>query len=137
MLSYVLSTTFVGGNPMLVTIENLTRPDEIPQITAELIRDLRDISELQVEVPAAGPGAGARDGGEVLGQILLAFVTGGAAKGVFDVLKVYLARDRSLKFRIRRPDGVEVEVTSASVSKHDVESLFASVDKTLQDQELQ
>jgi hypothetical protein len=113
---------------MLLTLENPDRPEEVQSVTLEIFRELRDIPDLEVGLPAQTTNVGDRGAGsEIFGQVLIAFVTGGAATALINCLNAYLQRDRSLKLRIKREDGSEVELTSASVRTHDVSTLFGSL----------
>ncbi len=42
-------------------------------------------------------------------------MTSGAAVGLFNVLKAYVERDRSVSFTVEKPDGSKTTLTAASL----------------------
>lgn len=87
-----------------------------PAHVASMTRDIRDTLQNQIGLrtdPVTRPAnAGERSAEvEVLGQLAIAFLGGGGAgSALVGCLRSYLARDRSAAFRLRRPDGLEVEL---------------------------
>ena len=83
----------------------------IAQLTRDFSRDLARTG-IEARLPEASKMPGQK--GEIinLGQLALALVTSGAVTALIECLKAYLARDRTLVFKLTRPDGTEVEVNA-------------------------
>ena len=86
----------------------------LAQTTRDLQRDLT-----RSAVPAHAIEAPSRPGekGDAFsfGQLALDLVTSGAVTALVECLKAYLARDRTLSFTLKRPDGTDLEVMSHNI----------------------
>lgn len=93
-------------------------PDRVNAVTQELLRDLRRLGELEATAASrpVRPGERAIEV-PIIGQILLSFISAGAAKALIDCLKAYLARDRRMSFVIKEPGGRELSVTAENVGQ--------------------
>jgi hypothetical protein len=52
----------------------------------------------------------------LLGQLALTFLGAGAATALINCLRAYIERDHTLRFRLKRADGVELEIESKDLS---------------------
>lgn len=86
------------------------------QITRDLSRDLsrEGISSKPLDGEPPRPG----DKGEPIsiGVIALALVTGGTIKELIKCLTAHLSREKGLKVKVTRPDGLLVEITAKNVA---------------------
>ena len=71
--------------------------------------DLRRHTDLEVEEVTSKPKPSER-GLDLLGQLALTFLSAGAATALINVLRAYVERDQSVRFRLKRPDGSELEL---------------------------
>jgi Effector Associated Constant Component 1 len=102
MVSTTLSLTSNRGDAAIV---NMTR---------DLQRDLAkaDIPVKVVEAPSKPEEKGDAFS---LGQLAIDLVTSGAITALVECLKAYLQRDETLSFKIKRPDGSDIEVKSHNI----------------------
>jgi hypothetical protein len=63
----------------------------------------------------------------MLGQIVLTFLTGGAATALIACLKTYLERDRSLSVSVKGADGKEIKIDGKRLSAKDADMLVKSL----------
>jgi len=107
----------------------LVHNSDVPEARrARIAYDLgRDLSRAGVPArPVQAPAAeGERGDAALVGQLALTLVSSGAVTVLFECLKAYLSRERSLAIVLTRADGLKVEVTSRNVDS-------AAVQKALQ-----
>jgi hypothetical protein len=90
---------------------------------ATLTRDLgRDLSREGVKARAVEASTLPGERGEpiTLGVLTLALVTSGAVKALIGCLKAYVSREPALIIKIKRKDGMQVEVNARNVDAPDV-----------------
>jgi Effector Associated Constant Component 1 len=114
---------------MTVTILSLSTglsEDEVDRLTRHLRRDLSEtgISASLVPLP---PRPGEKGDVFSLGQLALDLVTGGAVVALIDCLKAYIQRDRTLSFKVERPDGFRLDVTSHNVASAEVRAALEAL----------
>lgn len=88
-------------------------PEEIQELTDDLIRQLNEQPGLQAaqrEQPAA---PGSRGVAVSLGQIVLTIFSSGAAVAALEVLKTYFQRQPKLRIRYKSADGEELSIEGA------------------------
>jgi len=86
---------------------------------AGIARDLaRDLTRAGIEAHPIEKGTtqGERGDAVTLGELALGLVTSGAVTALIECLKAYIARERSLSFKLKRPDGLEVEISAKNVN---------------------
>jgi hypothetical protein len=97
-----------------------------------LTRDLRrDLLRTGVRAdPVAAPPAG-DERGDVFsfGQLAIDLVTSGAGTALFECLKAYFTRERTLRVVYARPDGTRIEVTAANLDTAIVRDAFELTSK--------
>jgi hypothetical protein len=59
-----------------------------------------------------------------LAELALGLITSGAVTSLIECLKAYIARERSLSFKLRRPDGFEVEISAKNVNDPTLEKVL-------------
>ena len=90
-------------------------PDaRLVQLTRDLERDLSHAG-IQARPVEAPPAPGDRGEPITLGVLALALVTSGTAKAMIECFKAYLSRERSLSIKLKRADGMQVEVTARNI----------------------
>ncbi len=96
----------------------------LQDLTRELCRDLNDKTDVAAKIPKGTPKPGEKGDPITIGTILLSFLTGGAAVAMFDVLKAYIQRNKSLVFKIVGPHGEVVEVRGENLTKKQFEQIM-------------
>ena len=100
-------------------------PAETAAMTRELQGSLRSQGCIRAELVTRPATPGERSGTvELLGQLALSFAGGGGAIALLNCIKTYLDRDRSLRVRLKRPDGQEIEIEGTNL---DIEAVSAFV----------
>jgi hypothetical protein len=90
---------------------------------AQLTRDLeRDLSRqgIKASVVEAAAVPGERGDPVTLGVLALALVTSGAVTALIGCLKAYVSREPALIIKLKRPDGMQVEVSARNVDAPNV-----------------
>lgn len=98
----------------LLTLDARMPPPRLAALTRDFGRDLTRAG-FPASIATAEPVAGARGDAVTLGQIALGLVSSGAVTALFECLKAYLARERSLVVKVTRPDGGVIEVNARNV----------------------
>jgi Effector Associated Constant Component 1 len=86
---------------------------------ASIARDLaRDLTRAGIEAKTVEDATthGERGDAVTLGQLALGLVTSGAVTALIECLKAYIVRERTLIARVKRPDGVEIEISAKNVN---------------------
>ena len=112
--------------PILLTLESDRSLDQVADLSRQLANDLRGQFDLTAEpvTRSSAPGEKSVDV-PLLGQLAITFLSGGAAVALINCLKAYIERDRSLRFKLKREDGTELELEAKDVKG-------ATVDQTLE-----
>jgi hypothetical protein len=90
---------------------------------AQLTRDLgRDLSREGIAArPAEAPAVSGERGEPItLGMLILALVTTGAVNALIGCLKAYISREPALNIKLKRSDGIQIEVNARNVDAPDV-----------------
>jgi hypothetical protein len=94
-----------------LTLQSDRRPEQLADLTRALARDLARERALEAREATRPAELGERASGvELLGQLVLTFLTGGAAKALLDGLRPYFERDRSLVVALKTRDGTELRI---------------------------
>jgi hypothetical protein len=90
-------------------------PDRLNKLTRDLMGDLGRVG--MRSRPMETPGApGERGVMTVIGKFVIeTLFSGKTATALLDVLKAYLARERSLRISIIKPDGTKIEIDTKNV----------------------
>ena len=125
----------------MATQLGLTLTADLPaQRLDALARDLaRDLSRsgMARAKPAELPtGPGERGVGAKIGELLLDAIGGAGlktvaevAKGLTDVLKAYLVREKSLKIELTLPDGTKLSLDAKNMKAETIESVISTLRK--------
>jgi hypothetical protein len=115
---------------MVSTILSLTS-ERGDAVLAEMTRNVqRDLAKSGISArPLEGqPKQGEKGDAFSLGQLTIDLVTSGTITALVECLKAYLGRDRTLSFKIKRPDGSAIEVESNNIDnaelRHDLEEIL-------------
>jgi len=94
-----------------LTLESQRGPERLADFTREISAELGRQPELDVREATTPSAPGERSAGAILiGQLVVKFVLGGAAKALIDSLLPYFERDRSLVIALKTSDGFELKI---------------------------
>jgi len=122
------STDCVIGkeDPMNELEIRLVDPDcsdeRIQSLARELTQSIRVNTEASVQEPQGEKRPGAKGDATLIGQILLTFLTSGAAVALIDVFKPFFARHPKLEVEITSAAGETFKVRSEDLSAKQVNS---------------
>jgi hypothetical protein len=86
--------------------------EQLADLTRELLLDLRQLGNVEVGQVTRPPRAGEKaDAVPILGQLVLAFLSSGAAKALLDCLRPYFERDRTMTISVEQEGGSKVIIT--------------------------
>lgn len=116
------------AEPFTLVVDADRRPEQVADMVLDLARDLdrRDGLQVQHNARAPRPGERAADVG-LTGQLLLTFLTSGAATVLIECLRSYVARDRTLRFRFRKADGTELEIEGKHLDEQALDRTLESI----------
>jgi hypothetical protein len=94
-----------------------------------LSRDICQSINLEVGFEASLQNSESRDGMKgdsiSIGEISLAILgSGGALVTLIGVFKSFIERSRELSFKIKKPDGEELEITSKNIDSAEIKSMI-------------
>jgi hypothetical protein len=95
-------------------------------IARTLASDLRR-GGIQAEESYHQGSPGTRGDALSVGQLVLAFLTGGAATALIECLRAYLTRDDTLSIDLSTNDGKKITINSKNVSSADTEKVIRSL----------
>jgi len=98
----------------ILSLESQRRDSTLAQITRDLRRDLAR-SDVPVHPVEESYRLGDKGDPFTIGQLALDLVTSGAVTALIGCLKAYLGRDRTLTFKVKRPDSSFVEITAHNI----------------------
>ncbi len=82
--------------------------EDLQSLTARLLRSINQETELTARLPEERGGAGAKGDPITIGAIFLAALSSGTVVALFQVLKSYVERKTTLRFKIKTADGREM-----------------------------
>ena len=98
---------------------------------ANLVRDIAAAINRETDMTATEPEATPRPGEKgdpiTLGTLALAFLSSGAAVGLFQVIKSFFERDETLEVSFERSDGAKLAIKSASAQPERVEATLNQI----------
>lgn len=112
-----------------LSLESERGPEQLADLVRELAVDLRkerDFDDVKEATRLPHPNERAAEIG-VLGQLGLTFLSAGAATALIGCLKAYIERDHTLRFRIKRPDGSELELEGKHLEGKDLKKTVATL----------
>jgi hypothetical protein len=101
----------------------------------ELVVDLQRSGSITAENLSRASADGERGDVALVGQIVLAFLSGGAAAALLKCLKAYIERDDSMTVRLKRTDGIELEVAGKHLTPEKVKETLNCINRFISKQE--
>ena len=103
--------------------------DRLAEITRSLHADLlrTGVDAHPVDTPVA---PGQKGDAFLLGQLALGLVTTGAVTALIECLKAYIARERTLICKLRRPNGTVIEISAKNVDSLAVKNTLDALSST-------
>ncbi len=112
--------------PISLQIEAPTLSEEdLQEVTRELCHTINDETGISAEMQVGESVRGGRGEPITVGLLLLTFLTSGAAVALFEVVKAYFERNRSLKIVFKRPDGEILEVSAENLRAGQIDDTLA------------
>jgi hypothetical protein len=97
------------------------------RLTAELCSSITKGSDIKAEMAEGATHKGERGQSITMGLIALTFLSGGSAAALFRILKSYIEKDRSIKIKISRPNGIEYEIDANNIEPEKIVETFNKV----------
>ncbi len=115
---------------MWLSLESERSPEQLSNLARELAADLRREADLEAQEVSRPPEPGER-GAEVglLGQLALTFLSAGAATALINCLRAYIQRDHTLRFKLKRPDGSELELEGKHLQADKLEETLRALER--------
>lgn len=99
--------------------------DDLQQVTLELCQTINDETDVSAEMQVGETVPGSKGEPIEVGLLVLAFFTSGAATALFEAIKAYFERNRSLKFILKRPDGETLELGADNLRAGQIDQTLA------------
>ena len=90
--------------------------DDLQSLTRELSTTINRETDVGAAIPEAQPEPGSKGDPAVLHTLLLTFMSSGAAVAMFQVIKSYVERNKSLTMTFKRADGEELVIDQTNMS---------------------
>ena len=90
--------------------------DDLQALCRDLSVTLNRETDVQAVLLDSPHVSGSRGDPVTVGAIALAFLSSGAAVGLFNVLRVYLQRNSSLQIELQREDGRNLKIQTQNLS---------------------
>lgn len=90
--------------------------DDLQSLTRELSTTINRETDVSAAIPEAPAEPGSRGDPAILHTLLLTFMTSGAAVAMFQVIKSYVERNKSLTMTFKRSDGEELVIDQTNMS---------------------
>ncbi len=90
-------------------------PAEVQALTRDLVSSINRHADARAEIPEGEAQAGERGDPVTLGMIALSFITSGSAVALFQIIKAYFERDRSLVMVFERGDGRTLSIKAENM----------------------
>ncbi len=108
--------------------------DDLQDLTAALLRSIRQETDLAASLREERGGAGTKGDTVTIGAIILtALGSGGAVAALLHVLKAYLERKPTLRFEIEAADGRKLKIEAEHFSPEQIAETLQSVKQLCQD----
>ena len=121
-------------NATLFLHDSRMAAEDLQELTAELLRSIRQETELTATLPEERGGAGAKGDAVTIGQIVLAALgSGGAVAALLTVLKSYIERKPTLRFEIKTADGRELKLEAEHFSPEQIAQTMQAVKRLCKD----
>jgi hypothetical protein len=104
----------MNENSVFLKLSSSMSDDQLVALTRDLIRDARD-GGINLNEPEVGGDLSERGGPVSVGELLMVFITSGAAVSLIGCLQAYISRDKTLKVNIKKSDGNEINIDASNV----------------------
>lgn len=101
--------------------------EDLQELTVELLRSIRQETELTAKLPEERSGVGTRGDAVTIGQIMLVALSSGTMVALFQVLKSYVERKPTLRFGIKTADGQELKIEAEHFSPEQIAQTIQAV----------
>lgn len=98
--------------------------DDLQDITRNLCNTLNRETDVEAKQAESNGSTGYKGDPITIGAIILAFLTGGAASSMFNVLQAYLERAPSLEMEFQHPDGKKLTIRAKDVDPEQIENTW-------------
>lgn len=107
--------------------------ERIQKTTVKMADDLKRETGVDVKLPEKKGGPGEKGWETLLGQILVpALSGGGAVASMVAVWKLYVQKHRTLKMKVKCPNGAELNVQAENLTKDQYDRTLAEVSAFLE-----
>jgi hypothetical protein len=89
---------------------------EIAALTREMMRSIEQNTDADVQLPRGVGTPGSKGDAALIGQLLLTFLTSGAAVALIDVFKPYFAREPKLEIEISTATGEVLKLKAENIA---------------------
>ena len=110
----------------LILSSKESNDETLQAFTRELVSCLNSETDIKAAVPEQEPAKGERGDPVSIGTLGLTFLTSGSAVALFQVIKSFFERNKSLEVSIKKSDGREFAIRAENLSSGQIsESLSA------------
>lgn len=95
-------------------------PEALQELTRDISNTIRKETEINSNLVEQPAGPGMKGGGTSIGQIIVDIISGGAIKGLFNVLQSYVKKESSLKVEFTRADGAKMKFTAKNLKSDQI-----------------
>jgi hypothetical protein len=106
-------------------------PADLQALTDELSNDLNSVSGVEADRAETVGEVGSRGEVITIGNLVLAFISSGAAVAAINVLKSYLSRQPTLSFDIVAEDGQKVSLNAKNLKGEQFDAAIKVLGKSL------
>jgi hypothetical protein len=102
-------------------------------MTRELVASINRHTEAWAAIPEGEAADGERGEPVTLGMIALSFISSGAAVALFQIIKAYFERDRTLELAFERPDGRTMAIKAENMDPDRIDDAIAMAERFFAD----
>ncbi|MBI5433611.1 MAG: hypothetical protein HZA52_12345 [Planctomycetes bacterium] len=106
-------------------------PEDLQGLVDELTSELNQLQGADVRVEQVAAPKGSRGDAISLGNILITFISSGAAVAAINVLKTYFQREPALKLKFKGADGEEVELDAKRLNDENTRRALGILEKSI------
>lgn len=106
-------------------------PEDLAELVGELTAELNQLQGADVRVEPSAARQGERGDAFSLGNILITFISSGAAVAAINVVKTYFQREPALKLKFKGADGEEVELDAKRLNDENTRRALGLLEKSI------
>lgn len=95
-------------------------PEALQKLTRDISNTIRKETDIDAKLKEQPAGPGMKGGGSSIGQIVVDLISGGAIKGLFNVLQSYVKKESSLQMEFTRGDGAKMKFTAKNLKSDQI-----------------